>query len=420
MAPLLIAAAPAPGPVDYSISPIVTGGRLDAVTVTVRLRADPSGRTLLELPDAYGGVKRHWRYLSRFVLQGGKLSRPSPAERLIESAPNANVTLHYVVSTAYKRDPDANGANAYDGAIIRPSWFASLGEFLFAIPMDREAAPARIRWINWPRSWTTASSTDHHAASLTDVEESSLLAGTDIQVRSRPIQGGTLHFVSHGIFDWSMDAYASRVAAVISAERKFWNEADGDYMVTFLRLAPSPGVSSSGGTGRKHAFVQYASPDTLPDTLFRNIAHEYGHNWIAQRIGEVPDDEREAEFFWLSEGFTDFYAARILLRSGLWTPQQFTDDLNRTLFRLASSPANAYPNERVAKEFWTDPSVMQLPYDRGRLFAYLLDYKLRRSGKPGLDQVLFAMRDRWVAAPPNANSGTKRMAITWSPSCGSR
>src|SRR5438270_13739041 len=119
-----MAAAPAT-PVDYSLSPVMTHRELSDIDIAVHFRADRSGRTLIELPDAYGGVKDHWRYLSAFAVEGGRLSVPSAKERLIKSASDANVTLRYRVSTAYKRDPDANGGNAYDGAVIRPNWFAS-------------------------------------------------------------------------------------------------------------------------------------------------------------------------------------------------------------------------------------------------------------------------------------------------------
>ena len=86
----------------------------------------------------------------------------------------------------------------------------------------------------------------------------------------------------------------------------------------------------------------------------------------------------------------------------MWTPQQFAADLNRALAGVASLPAGAYPNSRIVADFWRDPAVQQLPYDRGHLFAHLLDAELRRGGEPGLDAVLFAMRDRWVAAPATA------------------
>ncbi|WP_375404134.1 hypothetical protein [uncultured Sphingomonas sp.] len=398
---LLLGAASPVEPVRYTLTPVFDDGSLSAVAVELTLRADPSGRTVLELPDGYGGEKEHWRYLSPVEVVGGSVSTISPSEREVRSAPNAALTIRYRVRTAYLSDPDAAGGNAYKGAAIRPTWFASLGNFLFATPRGRDDAPARFAWSGWPHRWTKASSLDARPITVNDVAESNFLAGPDVTLRTRPIQGGMLRLASHGRFGWSVDGYADKVAAVVSAQRRFWGEADGDYTVTLFQLAPSGSRTSTGGTGRAHGFVLYASAASDADTLFRLIAHEHVHNWVPNRLGDSPE-ESGASLFWLTEGFTDFYTARTLSVAGLWTPEQFAADLNRALAAVASLPAGAYPNSRVASDFWTDPAAGQLPYDRGHLFAHLLDAELRRGGKPGLDTVMFAMRDRWAAAPAKA------------------
>lgn len=397
----LLGAAPATEPIRYGITPVFHQGRLSAIAVELRLQADPSGRTVLELPDSYGGVKEHWRYLSPVEAAGATVTTSCPSERVLRSAPNASITVRYRVRTAYASDPDAAGGNAYAGAAIRPFWFASLGNFLFATPRGRDDAPARFAWSGWPQGWTKASSLDDRLVTVNDIVESNFLAGPDVTLHTRPIRGGTLRLASRGRFGWSVDRYADQVAAVVGAQRRFWREADGDHTITLFQLAPSGSVTSTGGTGRSHGFVLYASADSAADTLFRLIAHEHVHNWIPNQLGDSPG-ENGASLFWFSEGFADFYTARTLLRAGLWTPRQFVADLNRALAGVASLPAGAYPNSRIVADFWRDPAMQQLPYDRGHLFAHLLDAELRRSGKPGLDAVLFAMRDRWVAAPATA------------------
>lgn len=396
----LAGAAPARSTVEYRLAPVSDGGALSEVAVDIRMRADADGETILELPNEYGGVKQHWRYLSPLVVTGATVSAPSPDKRLLRSAANVPLTIRYRVKTAYVADPEAADANPYNGAIIRPGWFASLGEFLFVTPQGRDAEPATFSWAGWPAQWTKALSADRHTLNVADLVESSFIAGPDVQLRTRRILGGNLRLASRGGFDWSMDGYADRVARVIDAQRRFWRDRNGDYTVTLFQLTPSVGSSSMGGTGRSHGFVQYASPDSPSDGLFRLIAHEHQHNWIPRQLGTPPAEAGSA--FWFSEGFTDFYTARTLLRAGLWTPQQFADDLNRTLVGIAALPPGNYPNGRIVAQFWSDPSVGQLPYDRGHLFAHLLDWQLRRAGKAGLDAVMFAMHRRWKAAPANA------------------
>lgn len=389
-------------PIDYELRPVFHQSGLREVRVQVRLRADADGTTVLDLPDSYGGVKEHWRYLSALQVDGGKVEAPEPARRLIRSAPRAPLSVRYTVRSAYPADPDAAGANPYNGAVIRPAWFASLGEFLFAAPEGRGAEAARLRWRGWPASWKRQSSAERAGPTVDALVESSFLAGPDVELRTRPIRGGTLRLASRGKFGWSLDRYADQVAAVINAQRAFWKDADGNYSVSLFKLAPAGGVSSTGGTGRAHGFVQYASDDTEPDILFRVLAHEHAHNWIPRQIGNPPEGDGSASLFWLSEGFTDFYTARTLLRAGLWTPKQFADDLNRALVGVSGSAIAQAPNSQIAAEFWKDPAIGQLPYDRGHLFAHLLDYRLRQEGKGGLDDILAAMQARWRAAPPSA------------------
>ena len=394
-----VAAQPAAYPIRYKVAPLFKDGALAAVSVEVVVIANPDGKTTIELPDRWGGVGGHYRFLSPLIVEGGTVSTVSATARLITSPPGARLKLHYTVTSAYDHEPSATDSNLYAGVVVRPDWFEGLGDLFLVIVKDRDFAPARIVWQRWPRNWTTVGSEDSRSATVADVLESSFLAGKDVQMRRRAIPGGTLRFASHGAFGWSLDDYVDQLTKTISAQRTFWRDSNGDYTAMLIKLAASPNHYSAGGTGRKHGFVQYASPGVEQALLFHNISHEHLHNWIPKQIGELPDDASGASAFWLSEGFTDFYTARTLLKAGLWSPQQFVDNLNNTLFRLATSKVRNASNAQIARDFWTDNAVEQLPYDRGHLFAYLLSHALSRGGKPNLDSVLFAMRARWQAAP---------------------
>lgn len=397
---LALATAPALAqPIAYTVSPQFADGALVSVAVDVALIADASGRTTIDLPDTWGGVAGHARYLSAISVEGGTIATVSPTGQVITSPPGAPLVLHYKVAGAYDHEPVATDSNLYAGIVVRPDWFEGLGQLFLVTPAGRDSAAASVAWQGWPDGWMKITSEDKRAATLDDVINSSFLAGKDVPLRQRPIPGGQLRFASHGAFDFSLDAYADQLAATISAQRRFWGDAQGDYTALLIKLQASPGHYSAGGTGRNHGFVQYASANVEQATLFGNIAHEHMHNWIPLQIGELPEDDAQGALYWLSEGFTDFYAARTLLGAGLMTPQQFVAGLNAVLLRLATSKASSYPNDRIAREFWTDHDVEQLPYDRGHLFAFLLGDALRRHHKPGLDQVLFAMRDAGRSTP---------------------
>lgn len=391
-------------PVAYTLSPVMSGSELSAVAVEMKLTGNAAGQTTIELPGDFGGVKDHWRYVRNFRVDGASFADDGTAKRVLRHAPGAALTLRYDVVSAYPADPTADDGNPYNGAVVRPGWFAAAGDFLFARPSGGDDAAATFAWAGWPAGWTHVSDADHgsmgRAMTVGDVVESTLLAGPDVVLRTRPLPGGMLRLATRGQWSWSMDGYADTMGRILSAERGFWGDVTGPFTVTLFQLIETKKHDSSGGTGRGDGFALYASPAVPENILDETIAHEHTHTWIARRVGKMPDDDVEAGLYWFSEGFTEFYTARTLLHAGLWTPRQFIDNLNGKLAVYASSPARAYPNAKITSDFWKDPAVEQLPYRRGELFAYFLDRKLRQSGRAsGLDAVMFAMRDRWVAAP---------------------
>lgn len=409
LAALASLGAAAPSPVTYVLSPVLSDGALTAVTVEIGFTGDADGTTILALPDEFGGVDDHWKLLGRIAVSGARIGGTG-SKRLLTARPGAPIRVRYTIATAYAADPTEAEGNPYRGAVIRPAWFASLGEFLFATPEGRDAAPARFAWRGWPAAWRTVSDLDHPRLTVNAISESSLLAGPDVVVRTRPLpNAGTLRLATRGSWEFDLDAYADTIARVVGAQRAFWNDTRGPFTVTMYELAPTPGSLSMGGTGRGDAFAQYAGGRIKADALLRNIAHEHIHSWIPRRIGDSPEGEAAAGQFWLSEGFSDFYAARTLLAAGIWTPAQFVADFNRVLVELATSSARTAPNSRIVTAFWTDREVEQLPYRRGSVFAALLDHELQRTprGRQGLDAVVFAMRDTWVAAPAAAKPGLR-------------
>ena len=387
--------------VRYSLAPHFTEGTLDAVDVGMMFAGDADGETLLHLPDAFAGQAELWRRVSRFQASGATVEQSGPATRVLRHAPGARIAIRYRVTSAYGDTPRDY---AKGGAIIQPEWFSSFGEALFASVDGRESAPASFAWEGWPAGWTTLSDLDHGRLGRTmtgdDIVESTLLGGPEVRVAERPIPNGVLRLGVQGEFDFDVARYTDALTRVIAAQRTFWGDAEGPYTVTLYALKGVATGSSAGGTGRTDGFALEATPDIPLSILTRILAHEHTHTWIPRRVGELPKVD-EALDYWFSEGVTDFYTGRTLLGTGVWTPAQFADDLNEALARYAGSPAHDLPNSAIASGFWTNDDVQQLPYDRGRLFALLIDHRLRQAsgGAIDYDDLLTIMRDRWRAAP---------------------
>ena len=398
---LALAAAPAPPPsFSYQVAPIVENGAVTALSVSVTFRGPATGTLRFDLPDKSEGQVERWRFLTDFQVHGATIAAPDPATRMLAFKPGARVTLRYTVRSAYAAEPVGTDGNPYRGAILRPGWFASLGEYVFAVPHDGENWPATFRWGPLPMGWTAASDLEHggigRAMTVHDIGESALLGGADVALYRRSIPGGELRIAVRGTWSFSPTHLADILSRTVAAQRAFWGgDVKGPYLVT---LFPLTGAGSSGGTGRSYGFALYGTPDTSEAIFSRTMAHEHMHSWIPSRVGTLSDGQGEPADYWFSEGFTEFYTERTLLRSGIWPLEEFVGDLNDRLLAYDISPVRNAPNARIVKDFWTDENVSQLPYQRGLLLAYLWDRRLRDAGKGNLDSVMFAARDTYVAA----------------------
>jgi predicted metalloprotease with PDZ domain len=197
-------------------------------------------------------------------------------------------------------------------------------------------------------------------------------------------------------YDFDTRAFADLATRIIAGERAFWNAHEGPFLVVLAPLTPAPGVRSSRGEGRKNAFAIMTTSDVPLASLTALIGHEYFHTWNPQRLGGLPDGPSEPTAYWFTEGFTDFYARRLLLRMGVFSLDDFVDAWNQMLLAYANSSARDASVSRIVKDFWSDQDIQRLAYQRGAILAAVADRRLRQrsGGRTNLDDVMRAMRDR--------------------------
>jgi predicted metalloprotease with PDZ domain len=192
--------------------------------------------------------------------------------------------------------------------------------------------------------------------------------GGDFRVHRRDIEGRPLLVAIRGGWGFDDAKFVDATAAVVRAERGFWNDfAFPSYLVSLIpNRLPS---GSTGGTGLRNSFAMHASKDfAVPGPAFDHlVAHEHLHTWIPRRIGTM--GEHEALRYWFSEGFTDYFTHRLLLASGVWTLDDYAKGLDDTILRYESSIARNASNDVVAAEFWSNSPAQRIPYFRGELLA---------------------------------------------------
>ena len=399
--------AVADAPDRYELSPIMKGDALEAVEVALTFRGDADGRSLVVLPTSFADQQDLWRHVSDVRIDGGTFDSGSqtdrPGTRSVTHCPGCTVTVRYRVDSAYDQTP---AEYAKGGATIWSDRLGSYGEALFATIEGHQDRPASFAWRGWPAGWTRVSDLDNVSAEHTrvaNIVESTLLAGPDVRRYERAIPGGTLQVGVLGEYEFDEAGYVEQLQRILSAQRAFWGDVDGPFTVNLYPIRDVPGRSSLSGTGRSDGFVIESTSNMDLPTLARLIAHEHNHTWVPRRIGTMAS-EPEALDYWLSEGVTDFYTGRSLVESGVWSARDFAGELDTVFMRHDASPARSLPNSAIGEGFWSDGDVQQLPYDRGQLFALLVDYRLREAsgGKVDYDDLLAVMRDRWSAAATGA------------------
>lgn len=391
-AALFCASAAAPPRIDYTLTPIMEDGALGAVQIDLRFRGEADGESELRLPDSWGGQDELWRSIQGLeIISGASAIRTGEAAnmRMLTHRPNARIHVRYRVIQDWDGVPRAEIGNVYRPT-IQPTYFHLIGNAFMATP-GAASLDTRVRFTvrDLPRGWSYASDLEHPDLRLTEVWSSIVVAG-DFRILRDP--RSQVRVAIRGEWSFTDADFLSRAANILSSERGFWGDEATPYLVTVLHLDGPEGWISVGGTGLEDAFAFFATPNAQADPIVRTLAHESFHTWISSQVGGLPNDDQALQY-WLSEGFTDFYTARLLVRGGQWTADQYAADLNDALRAYAQSPARTASNAQVLANFWSDRDTQRLPYQRGRFLAMMWDARLRAAGH-SMDDVVHDMRRR--------------------------
>jgi predicted metalloprotease with PDZ domain len=375
---------------DYALSPYMEGGALRGLDFSLDFYGEPDGETDLELPVTTGAGD----VITSLSAAGGELKRgPEERVRILRHRPNARIRLTWRVVDDWPEGPTGINADPYR-PVIQAAYFQVLGPAVMIVPRGDGRTPARFTMRGFPGGWTLASDLEHPRLARADLRYS-VIVGGDYRVL-RGARDRNMRLAIRGAWTFQDEDLVRDLETIIDGQRRFWGDANAPFFVTLTQLPGAPNRTTSGGTGLEDGFAFYGTPNVVLRRLTRLLAHEGQHTWIPLQVGRMPD-VGEAASYWFSEGFTDFYAPRILVRQGIWGAREFADDLNEMLRDYAASPERSAPNTRIVEARQKDWAVEHLPYLRGRLFATLIDAKLRARGRD-LDDVMMEMRRRAPAS----------------------
>jgi predicted metalloprotease with PDZ domain len=191
-----------------------------------------------------------------------------------------------------------------------------------------------------------------------------------------------------------MDSVGMLLQSAVSEQRSFWKETQPYYLVslfpTYDEWNDTTHSLSVGGSGLHQSFTCMASDVPSPDLMERLtylFFHEMMHNWIGGTIKSA-DEERQ---YWFTEGFTEYFQTKLRLRSGVLSVDQYIKEINEsTLKPYYASPVREMPNDSMTyQNFWSNYHYEKLPYQRGLLFALLLDISAKQEAGISLDDAMF-------------------------------
>src|SRR5258705_5571707 len=281
--------------------------------------------------------------------------------------------------------------------------------------MSPIAAPRRILSLHdVPAEWIVASSSRVLFESMGGARLFTVEAPTFDTLADGPIEvshfeeftlrdlAPPVHVVIHGD-DYKKHEIETALRKICAYEIKLMDGAPyPDY--TFI-FHIGKAANGSGG-GMEHAnstAINIPSGASLPNIS----AHEFFHLWNVKRIRpaslEPLDHTREmyTRALWFAEGVTNTFSSYALVRTGIWSKQEFLQDLGQQITELESRPAEEWQSaEQSSLDAWLEkyalynqPQRSVSYYTKGQVLGFLLDIVLRdrTENQRSLDDLLRAM-----------------------------
>jgi predicted metalloprotease with PDZ domain len=293
-----------------------------------------------------------------------------------------------------------------------------LGTNLFLFEEGQPRRPAEVRF-RLPAGWqvTTALPTGgngvYRATDYDELADAMTFVGR-FSLDSLPVDGKWIRIALWPATDYTPAVsrnLRSAIDRMAQAQNRLMRGAPYDVYTVFFNVIHEP---IEFGGGLEHSSAQYdimpaqafASPDgALGDFMYPLLSHEFFHLWNVKRIRPAemwPYDYHAEQFtplLWWSEGVTDYYADLTNIRAGLWSPEQFIQNVTDNIQQVEGAP-EPWSAEDGSVATWINEVYVnssQLYYPKGSLLGMLLDISIRDAtdNAHSLDDVMRALFTRY-------------------------
>ncbi len=359
--------------------------------VTAQFPLGANGAVSLQLPAHWAGETLHSMTNLRTASADAQLEVSQTGDSaVLRGEPNGSGTITYDLKKDWA-GPLVNPLQFHP--VLMPEYFELTGSNALVFPqLDTQAqkvalTTAQLDFAQLPSSWTLATSfgagksaADRCQVASVPADEivRALFAAGDFRLRPFSIGRRPAMLAVRGTWTFSDEDAIRQIQKAIGVVRDFWQDDQFPYFLVTLK----PYDRDSGatdGSAFTNAFWMYVSrKDSLAGRLSQ-LAHESFHAWNPHRMGLRPRGE---EIDWFTEGFTDYYADRLLLEAGLLSAPDYIESVNLTLRRFPVS-TDAYVRGRIIG-LWLDASIRKDSRDEHSLDDVM--FELVRTGDQPLTQ----------------------------------
>jgi predicted metalloprotease with PDZ domain len=211
-----------------------------------------------------------------------------------------------------------------------------------------------------------------------------------------------VHVVIHGD-DWKKHDVETALRKICAYEIKLMDGAPYPEYTFIFHIGKAANGSGGGMEHANSTAINVPSGALLPNVS----AHEFFHLWNVKRIRPAslepldPTREMYTRSLWFAEGVTNTFSSYALVRTGLWSKQEFLQDLSQQITELESRPAEQWQSaEQSSLDAWLEkyalynqPQRSVSYYTKGQVLGFLLDIVLRdrTDNQRSLDDLLRAM-----------------------------
>jgi predicted metalloprotease with PDZ domain len=383
--------------VKYAVSIQKTDNNIFLV-VKLKCPTDKYGATFLVYPnETWGQSKLHNTIVSLKCItpnSTAELDNGNGQINVKHPMGIAEIEIEYILKQDFS---DSISARNYYRPIIQNNYFHLLGHSLLAFPaqLKSDFVSIEIKWhksINSPINSFGAKKSKQKFVSNYNALTTSVFCSGDFKIKRYKIFDANLYVAHRGTWTQMDDStFNGMVYRTVVSQRKFWKDNDQKYF--FISAIPLAGKivkdangnikscnTSAGGTCLTNSFASFfTNNECLPKYKFYYIFnHELMHNWIG--INGIPlPAENEELAYWFSEGFTDYFAYKNMVKNNFMSFKTFESEVQKEVVQPHyASTVKEMPNDSIKGNFWSNVEYQKLPYRRGFLIAWYMDIAIRK------------------------------------------